>query len=153
MLADGEVVFASETERPDLLSGAAGSFGTFGVTTLLEVKLRPARKHIELTYRSVSSTDEAVQTFEQLTEDSKVEYLEGIMFAMDRGVIIHGKMTDGADSKYRSARVARFTRAVDPWFYMHAEERLRDAGIEDAQDLVPVKDYVFRYDRGKQAGI
>ena len=39
VLPNGEVVTASPNERQDLFHGAAGSFGTLGVTTLLEVQL------------------------------------------------------------------------------------------------------------------
>ncbi len=37
VLANGDVLYVSETENPDLFHGAAGSFGTLGVTTVLEI--------------------------------------------------------------------------------------------------------------------
>jgi len=43
VLADGEVVRASGTEREDLFLGAASSFGTLGVATLLEIQLIEAK--------------------------------------------------------------------------------------------------------------
>ncbi|KUJ07806.1 FAD binding domain protein [Mollisia scopiformis] len=42
VLANGTVTRASRTEKPDLFWGAASSFGTLGVVTLLEVRLREA---------------------------------------------------------------------------------------------------------------
>src|ERR1700742_1423618 len=48
VLADGEVVTASPTEREDLFRGMAGTFGTLGVVTLFEVRLIPAKEFVEL---------------------------------------------------------------------------------------------------------
>src|SRR2546421_8059856 len=46
VIPNGEVVSASETENPDLFHGAASSFGTMGVTTLLEIQLTDAKKYV-----------------------------------------------------------------------------------------------------------
>jgi delta24-sterol reductase len=39
VLANGDIVQASSNEKPDLFFGAASSFGTLGVTTLLKIQL------------------------------------------------------------------------------------------------------------------
>jgi len=59
VLANGDIVTASDTEKSDLFNGAAGSFGTFGITTLLELQLIEAKKYVELTYYPVTSVSEA----------------------------------------------------------------------------------------------
>src|SRR5277367_2630336 len=50
VLANGEVTTASPTANPDLFEGAAGTFGTFGVITLLEVQLILAKPFVLLEY-------------------------------------------------------------------------------------------------------
>ncbi|SLM33717.1 fad-binding protein [Lasallia pustulata] len=65
VLADGQIVCASKTERPDLFQGAAGTFGTLGVTTLLELRLLEATTHVELTYHPVFSLSEAVHKLQE----------------------------------------------------------------------------------------
>lgn len=146
MLADGEVVEATKKMRADLLHGASGSFGTLGVITLLEIDLIPAMPFVELRYQPVSSTEDAVSTIERMTTESKTAYLEGIMFSLHTGVIISGRLVDGQDS---GLPVARFFRAQDPWFYLHAEHVLRNEfDIDDYREIVPIVDYLFRYDRG-----
>src|SRR6266536_1038039 len=54
VLANGEIVRASSTENSDLFFGAASSFGTLGVTTLLEVQLIEAKTYFGLSYQPVS---------------------------------------------------------------------------------------------------
>lgn len=146
VLADGEVVEATKDSRADLFYGASGSFGTLGVITLLEVDLIPSMPFVELRYQPVSSTEDAVSTVERLQTDKKTEYLEGIMFGLHRGVVISGRLVDGQDSRLP---VVRFLRAEDPWFYLHVEEVLgNERGTSDFCELVPIMDYLFRYDRG-----
>lgn len=56
VLANGDVVIFSGTEKPDLFHGAAGALGSLGVTTLLEIQLRTAKKFVETTSHPISST-------------------------------------------------------------------------------------------------
>jgi Delta24-sterol reductase len=61
ILANGETVNASKDHLPDLFHGAASSFGTLGVITLLEVQLMEAKTHVELTYYPVNGIPEALE--------------------------------------------------------------------------------------------
>jgi delta24-sterol reductase len=94
VLANGEVVRASDTENSDLFYGAASSFGTLGVTTLLEIQLIGAKSFVEMTYILVSSISEAREMMEEATQDQTVDYLDGVMFSKDRGIICAGRLTD-----------------------------------------------------------
>ncbi|KAK5689977.1 hypothetical protein LTR17_026077 [Elasticomyces elasticus] len=65
------------------------------------------------------------------------------MFGLHTGVIISGHLVDGQDS---GLPVARFYRAQDTWFYLHAEDVLRiKFDINEYQEIVRVVDYLFRY--------
>ncbi|KAB8277494.1 hypothetical protein BDV30DRAFT_251649 [Aspergillus minisclerotigenes] len=152
VVGNGDILTASATENSDLFFGAACSFGTLGITTLLEIQLLelPIEPAVELTYFPISmGVDEAVRKIEHLTPDPTYQYLDGIMFTKERGVICAGSITSATD--HCSRRMQTFTRPSDPWFYMHAEERASTSAAEEAgpaKDLIPIADYLFRYDRG-----
>lgn len=145
VLADGEVVSASAAERPDLFKASAGTFGTFGVITLLEIPLIPAEPFVRLTYTPVIGIAGALSSIERRAEQSEIDYIEGIMFGKDRGVIISGKLTRTRDP---ALRCTSYARSKDPWFYLRAEEIVKQHGGKAAEEIVPIKDYLFRYDRG-----
>jgi delta24-sterol reductase len=147
ILGDGQVVFASPTENSELYHGAAGGFGTFGVVTLLEVKLVRAQSFVELEYSAVSDVSQAVKAFEDFTANEKIQYLDGIMFSKDSGVVISGRLTSGNPD----LRVQTYSSAWDPWFYIRAQEILTTEILSNQgtyKELVPIKEYLFRYDRG-----
>ncbi|KAE8373978.1 hypothetical protein BDV26DRAFT_300686 [Aspergillus bertholletiae] len=152
VVGNGDIITASATENSDLFFGAACSFGTLGITTLLEIQLLelPVEPAVELTYFPISmGVIEAVQKMEHLTADPTYQYLDGILFAKERGVICAGSITSAAG--HYPGRMQTFTGPSDPWFYMHAEEMAAASAAEEAgpvKDLIPITDYLFRYDRG-----
>lgn len=143
ILANGHVVTASSTDRPDLFYGAAAAFGTLGVISLLEVQLIDAKKYVELTYHPIFNMHEALEKIEETTRDPSNDYVDGILFAQDQGVVCSGRLVDGG-----SARGQRFSRAKDPWFYLHAKKIVERRPNISTIELVPLVDYLFRYDRG-----
>ena len=146
VLANGEVVTCSHSEKPDLFHGSAGAAGTLGVATLVEIQLRKAKKYVETTYYPVSSIAEAREKLEQITTDpnAEVDYVDGILFSRDRGAIITGILTDNPKE---SMQIRRFSDANDPWFYLHVKDLVtnRTGAISEA---IPLAEYLFRYDRG-----
>ncbi|KAM3081246.1 hypothetical protein ACMFMG_005201 [Clarireedia jacksonii] len=143
ILADGQVVTCSETERPDLFHGAAGAVGSMGVTTLVELKLQTARRYVETTYHPVSGMPDAIKKIQEFTTDPSIDYVDGIMFSKDRGAIITGHLTDSSE-----APVQRFSHAWDPWFYMHVDSHTQVQTTTPPQFAIPLAEYLFRYDRG-----
>ncbi|CAF9936355.1 hypothetical protein IMSHALPRED_010731 [Imshaugia aleurites] len=142
VLATGEVETASTVLQPDLLYGAAASFGTLGITTLLKVELKEAKTHVELSYFPVRSMSDAIEKFEQVTRDPSIDYVDGILFASNAGVVCAGRLTNEA-----CGDVQGFSCPSDPWFYLHAQELLEQS-TNPTVELVPLVDYLFRYDRG-----
>lgn len=144
VLPDGSVVRASRSEMPDLFYGAAGSFGTLGVTVLLEVSLIEAKQYVEVTYHPVTSISNAISAMMAATRDPSNDYVDGILFSKDRGVIVTGQLKDNVGD---SASVQQFTRRQDPWFFIHAQ-RSTQTSFKSVKNAVPLVDYLFRYDRG-----
>ncbi|KAG9938865.1 FAD binding domain-containing protein, partial [Aureobasidium melanogenum] len=149
VLGNGEIVRASRSENSDLYHGAAGSFGTLGVVTELEVQLVEAGNFLELEYHAISSAPEAVRAIETYTADDKIQYLDGIMFTKTSGLIIAGRMVN---TPMTGCKITKYLSRADPWFYVRAQEILNQE-IPSSKgysytEVVPIKDYLFRFDRG-----
>ncbi|KIV82248.1 hypothetical protein PV11_04371 [Exophiala sideris] len=162
ILADGQVVAASNEQHQDLFYGMAGTFGTLGVTTLFEIRLIPARDFVRLSYMPVSGIEDAQEVIRGVADNEDMDFLDGIMFFPDKGVIMAGKMMDRNEAD-RKLTISTFGKPWDPWFYVHAEQSMSKNGASDDepnktpkskiqpaayQDLIPLTDYLFRYDRG-----
>ncbi len=145
VLANGEVVTCSENEQPDLFQGAAGALGTLGVTTVVELQLRKAKKYVETTYHPVSSVEEAIQKTKAFAElDSKYDYVDGILFSPAQGAVITGRFTDTLED---NITIRRFSGASDPWFYLHVKDQISQS-TTPVTEAIPLPEYLFRYDRG-----
>jgi Delta24-sterol reductase len=99
---------------------------------------------VELTYHPVFGLSEAIENMEQATADVSNDYLDGILFSQNSGVVCIGRLINDVD---RSARVQRLTRPTDRWFCLHAKKIIRGT-TGPVTEAVPFIDYVFRYDRG-----
>lgn len=140
VLGDGEVVEASGEENGDLFRGTACSYGSLGVLTRARLDLVPATRYVTLEYRRVGGAEEAVEEIRRAAAGD-ADFVDGILFGPDRGVVMVGWRSDE-----KVGPVRRFRRRTDEWFYLHArrvsEERERHV------ESVPLRDYLFRYDRG-----
>ena len=54
----------------------------------------PYKPYIELTYDSVSSLEEVVSKFTEVTNDPQVDSVEGIMYTLNTGIIMSGKFVN-----------------------------------------------------------
>ncbi|KAG4218245.1 hypothetical protein PC116_g33275, partial [Phytophthora cactorum] len=157
VLPDGEVVTARPDkgdEYEDLFRGAAGALGTLGTTTLLELQLIEAKKFVRTTYRRTSSVGEAVKVIrEECAPEKGNDYVDGILFSKDHGVIVSGKMTNDLPSE--DEHVQTFSHPWDPWFYMHVRDLTKtlpssspSSSEATVTEYIPLAEYLFRYDRG-----
>ncbi|KXH59337.1 FAD binding domain-containing protein [Colletotrichum salicis] len=148
LLGKGNIVTASPIENSDLFSSLSGACGTLGICTIIEIKLVPARQFVELKYLPVHSAAEALNSIKYYTANTSfVDFVDGIMFGPNDGAVIIGTMTD---EKKPGMLVARFSRAHDPWFALHLCAFSESRSIYKSSiitELVPIKDYLFRYDR------
>ncbi|KAF2752150.1 24-dehydrocholesterol reductase-like protein precursor [Sporormia fimetaria CBS 119925] len=148
VLGNGDVVWASgdDPETRDLFYGCAGSCGSLGIITLLEMQLIDAKQYVELTYHPTSSVQESLQLLQTAEKDPSVDYIDGIQFSFTGGVIMTGRLTD---TPIPGRKPQTFDKASDPWFYMHAEAIMKSTREGKAlyKDTIPVTSYLFRYDR------
>ena len=90
VLGNGDTITASDTEKSDLFYGASGAVGSLGITTLLELQLIPATKYVKVIYHSVRSIPEAIEKVNEETLNPELDYVDGVLFSRDHGVVITG---------------------------------------------------------------
>lgn len=144
VLADGTLVSCSAKENPELFEGLRGSFGTLGVLTLVEVMLVPLKSWVEVTYYPTTSSAQATDVLQRETKKEENDYVDAVLFSQTSGVVISGRLVTEPTSP--RIPVHRFSRAWDEWFWIHANTLV--ASGDPTTELVPVEDYLFRYDRG-----
>lgn len=150
VLADGSVVTASPTERPDLFRGASGALGTLGIVTRLDIRLVESALFVRTTYSVYDDPATAAMAVRMETDNAKNDFVEGIVFSRTLAVVITGHMTDELPSAFAPAT---FSRPGDPWFYLHVQDRIKPGPVSPVVetclvDYIPLRDYLFRYDRG-----
>lgn len=144
VLADGTIAFASKEENPELFGGIPSSFGTLGVITLIEMRLVAAKKYVSLTYHPVTSFPEVISRTVELSKDQNIDFLDNIIFSRTKTALMTGVFSDNPDNQ----PIQRFSRARDQWFYIHAKRSAFGKTGEPKTDIIPLADYLFRYDRG-----
>ncbi|KAI4217687.1 MAG: hypothetical protein LQ351_000283 [Letrouitia transgressa] len=146
VLGSGDIITASNAENSDLFYGASGAVGSLGITTLLEIQLIQAKRYVKVTYYSTRSINEAIARIRSEIQNPELDYVDGILFSKEHGVVISGCLTDEIPD---FAEVQRFSSADDPWYYLHVKEKTRSFGnFQPITEYIPVSEYLFRYDRG-----
>ncbi|MBI3335557.1 MAG: FAD-binding oxidoreductase [Candidatus Portnoybacteria bacterium] len=130
----------SSSFKYGLFHGTACSYGSLGIITLVKLRLIPAKDFVRLQYHAVKNFDEAINLTEKKVGET-VQFVDGIIFEKNRGVVMVGNFTDKSDLP-----VSTFSKARDEWFYLHADKISKRH--EKYEEIIPVKDYLFRYDRG-----
>ncbi|KAL4898864.1 hypothetical protein BDW74DRAFT_164326 [Aspergillus multicolor] len=145
VLADGSVVKVSENENRDLFRGAAGAVGTLGVTTMMELQLVEAKKFVKATYLPQKSIADSITNVHAETLNDSNDYVDGILYGPEHGVVVAGEMTNEMPD---SAKIQTFSKAWDPWYYLHVQDKTRKNMNSPVTDYIPLAEYLFRYDRG-----
>ncbi|XP_054284082.1 delta(24)-sterol reductase-like [Macrosteles quadrilineatus] len=137
VLADGSMVRCSKDEDPDLFYAIPWSYGTLGFLTAVELRITPAKRFVKLKYEPFYSLDEGVAMCEARSKDkNKNQFVEGIMFDKNQGVIMTGSMVDDGTN------VNAIGRWYKPWFYEHVRSFLTRGEMEEC---IPLRDYYHRH--------
>ncbi len=143
VLADGTLLRATETDHVDLFRALPWSHGTLGLLVGLELRVIPVQPYVHLTYTPVHSQKEYCERLHALsTAPDAPDFIEAILFARDRGVIVSGEFAD-VTTLEQAARVNRLGLWFKPWFYQHVAGYLETGG----EEYVPLRDYLMRHNR------
>lgn len=112
ILANGQITQACEGENEDLLQGVAGTFGSVAIITLIEIRLIEATDYVRLTYHPVNSSAELLSTMVKQTQAQSVDFVDGILYERNRGVVISGTFAEGIRS---GERIQSYGDARDEW--------------------------------------
>jgi FAD/FMN-containing dehydrogenase len=147
ILGNGQVVKASNEHHQDLFLAAAGALGTLGIVTAVKMRLIPAKRFVHVRYSRLGSFPDAITEFRKMKAGS-FEYLDALMYSKQHAVAITGTLVDEKQLPAQ-ARIKTFSNASDDWFYRHVRSKTRQlAPGSEAEDYVPLAEFLFRYDRG-----
>lgn len=140
LLGNGQIINTSKSKNTDLHHGITCSYGSLGVIASAKLRLRPAKKFVKLTYYQVKKFKDAIELIKKMNSE-KIDFLDGILFSKDLGTIMTGIFSDEANLP-----VSSFSKAWNDWFYIHAQKITKK--YKTYSELIPIKEYLFRYDRG-----
>lgn len=141
VLCDGSVVRCSPEDNPDLFYSVPWSYGTLGILTSVDIKMIPARKYVRLTYEPVKGLKNIAKRFEEVSKDTKNEFVEGIAYSENEAVIMTGVQTDQPEEN----KVNCIGRWYKPWFFLHVESFLKET--KSSTEYIPLRDYYHRHTR------
>ena len=142
ILGDGSIVHANAKEHTDLFYGISGSYGTLGLLTLIKIKLIPAKPYVRTTFYQAGTPKEALIMMQDLIQKDAHQFIECTALSKTEAVVVVGDFADREDG----LPVQTFMKATDPWFYEYEEKAIRQGKTHTV--LIPIVDYMFRYDRG-----
>ncbi|CAE7208024.1 unnamed protein product [Symbiodinium natans] len=96
LLPDGQVVFCSREERPELFRAIPHSYGTLGYVLSAQLLVVPAEMEVMVTIQEVSTPKEAVDGISKAIRDPAVDFVEGILFGPDRALTMTASMRSPA---------------------------------------------------------
>lgn len=144
VLGDGTLTTAGHEYQRDLYDGAQSSMGTVGIVTLLEIQLIKAKPYIQLDIVKVHGLTDAINKIEDAIANPKNEYIDGMLFNKDFGVVMFGRLVDIPQD---GAQIRSFFKRNDPWFTNYIEKVGSQKADPKPICLTPY-DYFFRYDKG-----
>lgn len=131
LLPDGRIVTCSETnEYKDLFAGLANSYGTLGYVLRAKIKLRPVKKYVKLVTKQYQTTAALVGAMKKLATDSKIDYMESLIYSKDQLYLTIGTQTNSASDPTTIYGQSVFYRQIS-----------RPGTI-----YLAIKEYLFRYD-------
>lgn len=136
LLGDGSIVKASPYTHKDLFYAVSGSFGSLALLTMAKIPLIPVKPYVKVEAFRYKNVDDFFKALKKLChENTRPEYIEGLIFAKDDLRIIAGVFSD----KVKGILYTQKSTACE-WYHQFI--------YKNDQFTMPTHDYLFRYDRG-----
>ncbi|KAL1612892.1 hypothetical protein SLS60_001122 [Paraconiothyrium brasiliense] len=146
ILGNGEVVRAVKGGlNADLFDAARCSLGTLGVVTLVKMRLREAKDSVLVTYEKKDSVKGTIDRIAELcdNDDPDYDYIDGVVYSQTHGVVVYARHIDSKSTEAKKYSKQRFDRPLDEWCYRHTKDV-----PSGHSEVVPLRSYLFRWDRG-----
>lgn len=137
LLGDGSLLKVNCKQHEDLFNALPGSFGTFGILTLATIRLRKALPYVRITYQPLQRKE----LLDFFSSSKEFDFIEAVMFEENRGLGMRGVLSDFSPE----IPLLKQKNYASKWYYAHL---LDVAKRENHVELMPIKDYLFRFDRG-----
>jgi delta24-sterol reductase len=134
-----EKIHVSPNEHADLFYGVAGSYGSLGRIIDAEISVVPTTGCVELEYETFQSSKEACEGISLSQEP-----IEGIVYDINRTVLIRSKPISPSAAKNLQAFDG--SQSSSEWFFAHIDRISKKQS--KGSFVMPVRDYLFRHDRG-----
>jgi FAD/FMN-containing dehydrogenase len=154
LLGDGSIHEVTAQSNPELFSWIPFSSGSLCLFLSARIQLIriPPIPVVLLTYSAVHSDTEAIQaltqtcTARQQTDSHYADFIEGILFTKDDGVIVRGMLCDGI----KDSSIPCFSiKWYSPFWYYHVKSAFwKKTKAAPMKEYMPLIDYYFRHDRG-----
>lgn len=150
--ASGQVLRVEpDGEHRDLFRAIPMSFGSLGVLTAIELRIKPAPTHVRVVYKPFHDRDAFVREYRRLLVSSNRAWgLEAIVFSPDQAVIVEAHLAtpmEVASRRYALNDVAAWNQ---PMFYKHVESMIVGGCQEEC---VPIASYFFRHNRSQRVSV
>jgi FAD/FMN-containing dehydrogenase len=131
LLPDGRIVLCNGTDsHSDLFRALPNSYGTLGYILRARIKLMSAQPYVHLKTTLYADIDDYLDAMRRATEDSSIDFIEGLLFSDKRYYLMTSRQTAEAPFTHDILRQHVFYKLV-----------------QQAPDVyLKTKDYIFRYD-------
>jgi len=141
VVANGDVVTCTETDRPELFSAIPWSHGTLGFLVSVDFKIIPCKSYVKMTYIPCHTQEECVDVFERESRDLTNDFVEAIVYTKEEGVVMKATLVDEVN-KSQVNPIGYFWK---PWFYKYVQTFLSSG--ETATEYIPLTHYFHRHTR------
>ena len=104
--------------NPELFLSIPMSYGTLGFLTAVDLDIVPYKPYIELSYTRTQTLDEFEMELKDACYDPNVDSVEGIMFSLDKSIIMRGRFVDCIPKSGVKNNIGRWFK---PWFHTHVQ--------------------------------
>lgn len=134
MLSSGDILTCSRTQNSDLFNALPNSLGSLCYIVRARMKLVRTKKYVHIEKRWYDSYKILCKDMEKVCLENKKDFIDGVAFTKNSGVLILGQMTDDIDcNKLSNYRVE----------YIYYKSLLPG---NSNNDYLTIKDYIWRWD-------
>ncbi len=95
LLPDGQIVICNANNKySDLFHGLPNSYGTLGYILRAKIKLRPAKKYVQLKSEQYTDLRLFISAMEKSVNDKNVDYIESLVYSSQKFYLITSRQTD-----------------------------------------------------------